>query len=159
MYDTVIANLDAKNKSGWNGYCLLVILAAVTMYFSTSINMKTMQKKKTEESQKEIEVGYSIRKTRENQPDSAIPSLDPAQMGKIMKYILPAIMLIVTFSSNAAFALYISMGAIIQTSLGLGINALVNLILKKQEAKAKASEPKHPIINPHSRYFKKKHEK
>jgi len=159
MYKAIYTDNLAKTKTGWNGYFLLVILAAVTMYFSTTINMKTMQKKKAEESKKEVEVGYSIRKTRELQSDSAIPSIDPAQMGKIMKYVLPAIMVIVTLSSNAAFALYISMGAIIQTSLGFGINALVDVILKKQEAKAKADAPKHPVINPHSRYFKKKHDK
>jgi len=159
MYKAIFTDNLNQTKTGWNGFFLLVILAAVTMYFSTTINMKTVQKKKAEESKKEIEVGYSIRKTRETQSDSAIPSIDPAQMGKIMRYILPGIMLIVTLSANAAFALYISMGAIIQTSLGFGVNAIVDQILKKQQAKAKADAPKHPVINPHSRYFKKKYEK
>ena len=159
MYDTIIANLDAKNKNGWNGFFLLVIASAVTMYFSTAVNMAAMQKKKAADATKPVEVGYSVRHTRENQPDNAIPTIDPAQMGKIMKWVLPVIMVIVTFSSNAAFALYISAGAIIQTSLGFGVNALVDMILKKQEARAKADAPEHPIINPHSRYFKKRYEK
>ena len=126
------------------------------MFFSTQVNMAQMQKKKDAETQKEIEVGYSIRKAKVTGGDPAIPQIDPAAMGKIMKYMLPAIMVIVTFGSTAAFALYIVTGAIIQTSMGYGINYLVDKIIARQEKAQKDSAPKS-VINPHTRYFKKEY--
>jgi len=50
------------------------------------------------------------------------------------------------------------MGAIVQTSLGLGVNLIIDKIIAKQEQKKKDAEPNHPVINPHTRYFKKKKE-
>lgn len=158
MHKTIVANLNAKNKNGWNGCFILIIAAAVTMYFSTQINMATMKKQKTEESKKEPEVSYSLRKTKESQGTDAVPQINPEQMQKIMKFMLPGVMIIATFSSNAAFALYITAGSVVQTTLGFGINFIVDRIMKKQEAIKKEKQPDHPVINPHSRYFKKQYE-
>lgn len=158
MHKTVNANLVGDNKDGWNGYFILVIGSAVTMYFSTKVTMATQQKQKTEDTKKEIEVGYSLRKAKESERPSDIPQVDPEQIQKVMKFILPGIMVIFTFTSTAAFALYITAGAIIQTTFGIVINNLVGKILQKQQDAQNANKPKHPVINPHSRYFKKQYE-
>ena len=157
MHETIITNLSSKNSSGWNGWFLLVILSGVTMYFSTQVNMAAMKKKKIAEATKEVEVSYSMRKTKE-QSEQTMPTIDPAAMMKYMKWIMPIMIVFFTFSSNAAFALYITMGAIVQTSLGLGVNLIIDKIIAKQEQKKKDAEPNHPVINPHTRYFKKKKE-
>jgi len=163
MYNAIFkgddAALNKDNRSGWNGFFILIILSAVTMFFSTKVNMATMKKQKQAEAQKETEVGYSMRKAKSTTANDAIPQINPEQMQKMMAYMLPAIMVMVTFTATAAFALYITAGAVVQTSLGIGTNSIVGKILKKQEENEKAKSPDKTIINPHSRYFKKRYEK
>jgi len=156
MYETIIENLNRENREGWNGYFILIVAAGVTMYFSTQINMSAMQKKKKAEetSPKEVEVGYSMRKARDQGTPSDVPQINPEAMMKMMKFMMPAIMVFITFTSTAAFALYITAGAIVQTTAGLGSSVIVDRILKNQEEKTK----KPDVINPHSRYFKKQYE-
>lgn len=163
MYNAIFkgdnAALDKTNRSGWNGYFILIVLSAVTMFFSTKVNMAAMKKKQEEDAQKEVEIGYSMRKAKATTSPDAIPQINPEAMQKMMSYMLPAVMVIATFTATAAFALYISAGAVIQTSLGIGTNFIVGKMLKKQEEKEKEKSPDKTIINPHSRYFKKKYEK
>lgn len=163
MYNAIFkgddAALDKANRSGWNGYFILIVLSAVTMFFSTKVNMAAMKKKQEEDAQKEVEIGYSMRKAKATTSPDAIPQINPEAMQKMMSYMLPAVMVIATFTATAAFALYISAGAVIQTSLGIGTNFIVGKMLKKQEEKEKEKSPDKTIINPHSRYFKKKYEK
>jgi YidC/Oxa1 family membrane protein insertase len=157
-YDAIFGTggLYSRNRSGPNGYLILVVLSAVTMFFSMQINMANQKKKKAAETQKQQEVGYSMRQAKAQTDPNAMPQIDPQKMMKYMKFMMPAMMIMFTFSSTAAFALYITIGALVQTTLGIGSNAIIGKLLKKQEDKRNADKPTHPVINPHSRYFKKK---
>jgi len=148
--------LSKKNSHGWNGYLIFFLIVPATMYFSMQVNMSVMQKKKAAESKKEAEVGYSMRQAKAQADPNAMPQVDPQKMMKYMKFMMPAMMIIFVINSASAFALYIAVGAIMQTSLGLGSNAIIDKVIKKQEQKKKDAEPNHPVINPHTRYFKKR---
>ena len=154
-----IVNSDSSNR-GWNGLLLLVVLAGVTMYVSAVINARALQKKVDEKKAKEQEeeVKYSMRETLETQGDGstpAMPQMNPAMMGNMMKIVLPLIMVVITFIYTAALALYIVVGAIMTTVYSLGTGALADKILKKQEERKKEESPGN-IINPHAKYFKKR---
>jgi len=155
MHASIIANLYPRNSSGWNGYLVLAVLVPVIMYFSMQVNMTAMQKRKAEAEKKEAEVGYSMRQAKAQVDPAAMPQIDPQKMMKYMKFLMPALMIMFAIQSAAAFALYIAAGAILQTTMGLGTNKLIEKIIKKQEAKRDADKPTHPVINPHTRYFKK----
>jgi len=148
--------LSRGNSRGSNGYMVFLVIVPVTMFFSMQINMTAMQKKKAAETKKEVEVGYSMRQAKAQVDPGAVPQIDPQKMMKYMKFLMPAMMILFVFSSAAAFALYIAVGAIMQTTLGLASNKIIDTILKKQEAKNDGEKPKHPVINPHTRYFKKR---
>ena len=153
-----IVNSDSRNR-GWNGLFILIVLAGVTTYFSAVINAKAMQKrideKKAKEEEQEV-AKYSIRDTMETgDGDKPLPQIDPAMMGKMMKIVLPLIMVVFTFISTAALALYITIGAIMTTGYSFLTSAVADKILKKQEDKKKEEGPGN-IINPHAKYFKRK---
>jgi YidC/Oxa1 family membrane protein insertase len=151
----IIEALDAKHTQGWNGLFILVIAAAITSYFSMKITMAAQAKKKAEATTIEPVVQYSMRNTREAADPNAIPAMDPAMMGKVMKWILPAIMVMITFTNTAAFALYLTVSSTVQVGAGLVINKIVDKRIAKLEQKKKEDDG-GTIINPHARYFKRK---
>jgi len=144
------------NSFGWNGYLIFLVIVPATMFFSMQVNTAAMQKKKAEAAKKEAEVGYSMRQAKAQADPNAMPQVDPQKMMKYMKFIMPAMMIMFVLQSATSFAIYISVGAIIQTTMGLGANVIIDKIIKRQEQKKKDAEPNHPIINPHTRYFKKR---
>lgn len=84
-----------KSYSGGNGYFILVILAALVTFLSVTITQRQTTKKKD--------------------PNAAAqPGMNAT---KIMKFILPAMMVIFTISYSAAFAIYIVTNSIMATLL------------------------------------------
>ena len=89
-----------KEHSAWNGYFILVILAALITYISITFSQKTSLKKRKMGAQAQT----------------------PQNSMKIMKFIMPVIMVFFTLSYSAAFAVYIVTNQIM--SLLLSIIAL-----------------------------------
>ncbi len=84
QYNFITANIQ-KQHSSWNGYFILSILAALITYLSISYSQRTSLKRKKSQAQA------------------------PQQQGsmKIMKFLMPIIMVFFTLSYSAAFAIYI----------------------------------------------------
>lgn len=156
-YNAIMANLDGSAK-GSNGWLILVILTGLASFASTKLamlmNKRNMPKTEPKKQPEEI-ITYSLRdaKRRTNAPEK--PPIDPAQMGKMMQYIMPIILILFGLMQTSAFAIYMIASSIVSTLLTVAFTFLVDLIIKKQRPKL---EPKKDfdatIINPHAKYFK-----
>jgi len=166
VYNEIFDRQDGVTQTGrgWNGMLLLILLAAGSTYLSMLVNAKAMKTTKaTQDNKKEAEVGYSIRKVRNTTSDGKtperLPQIDPASATKMMKFIMPLIMVVFTMTTTAALAIYITAGAFIMTGLSFGINFLVELLIKHQEKRKKDKigvDGDVITINPHAKYFKRK---
>lgn len=154
-YNAIFKPID-KDHGGWNGLLLLVVLAGVTMYFSAVINANQMKKKAEEKKTTEEVVRYSMRATRAAPDSTAMPEINTAMMGGMMKILLPVVMVFFTLFNTAALALYITTGAVITIGYTFINNTIVDKILKRQGNKPKDCKVDGSIINPHAKYFKKK---
>jgi len=162
QYNHIMANLDSDQTRSWNGLFLLIALAGITAWASAHIASKVMAKKKSDEDNKpkEEKVYHSMRDAK-NQNDQQLPTVDPVMMGKIMKIILPTIMVFFTLSATSALAIYIIMSSIMSTIITMGMGYPVDKLLAWQE-KRKAANGDGPdsydpqTINPHAKYFKTK---
>jgi YidC/Oxa1 family membrane protein insertase len=162
-YDQVFAALGEQNQTrNWNGLFILIALAGLTSWASAWLGSKVMaaKKKSDDANKKEPAVVYSMRDTR-GTTDKPVPSVDPVMMGRIMKIVLPAIMVLFTLSSTAALAIYIIVNSVMSTVITYSIGYPVDKILawqdKKSEANGKTGVKHDPnIINPHAKYFKTK---
>ena len=165
QYNTIFGEITPTQK-GWNGMLFLLILAGVVTYFSAVINMKLMQsgKKKEDAKPKETQAQYSMRNVKNQGDKPNKPVVDPAMMGKIMKFVLPIIMVWFAMISTAALAIYIIFSSLFATLITMGMRYPVNWLLDWQEKRAAAkrgedptTDPdQQPVINPHAKYFKKK---
>ncbi|MCL2586738.1 MAG: YidC/Oxa1 family membrane protein insertase [Firmicutes bacterium] len=153
---------------GWNGMLFLILFAAGATYLSMLINAKVMQSTKVNQpAKKEAEVGYSIRKVKNTSSSGEaekLPSIDPASATKMMKFILPVIMVVFTMTTTAALAIYISAGALFMTGISFAMNFLVEKLIKWQDKRKKEKESVTVdgdviTINPHSKYFKSRAKK
>lgn len=160
QYDLIFGQIPEHDQR-LNGWLLLVFMAAATTYVSITLNMKIMKKSQADKPKPlEAAPGYSIRDAKlqtANGRNPQMPQMDPAQMGKIMKFMLPVVMILVTLFNTAALALYITISSLISTGIAFGLNKLIDFILKKEKEKTKKKkeEPNMTIINPHAKYFKK----
>jgi len=149
------------NQRSWNGMLLLIILAGITSWGAAYINGKIMMNKKKDDKPKEAVIKYSMRETK-NQADQKIPTVDPVVMQRVMKIVLPAIMVYFTMISTAALAIYIVVNSLLSTAITVGLNYPVDKLLKWQEQKKLAKggdgmpETDGNVINPHAKYFKSK---
>lgn len=92
---------------GWNGYYILIALAGIITYLSMAVSSGGFKKKKDLEE-------------------------DPtAKMTGVLKFILPAIMILFTLFSNAVFSLYV----IANSLFALCTTPIYNKILKRQQDK------------------------
>lgn len=93
-------------EDGWNGYYILIILAGVITYLSMVISSGGFRKKKDLEA-------------------------DPtAKVSGLLKFILPAIMILFTLFSNAVFSLYV----IANSLFALCTTPIYNKIFKRKES-------------------------
>lgn len=152
-YNAIYAPITAE-RQGWNGLLILILLAGATSYLSAVVNSKQMAKKAEEKKVPEAVVSYSMRKAKEQDDPTQMPQIDPAMMGNMMKFVMPVIMVIFTFSYTAALALYITVSSLLMTGFTFAMGIVVDKIIAKQDKAAKEQEP--TVINPHAKYFKTK---
>jgi membrane protein insertase Oxa1/YidC/SpoIIIJ len=168
----------AEEQTGWNGYLILVILAGVATFGSAWVSTRimipkadrkpinwTFWKKRKEDDVKvmtaEENAQYSMRKAKEEVEKKNKPPVDPAKMGKIMKIMLPIIMVWFTMTSTSALAIYIIMSSVLTTIFTIGMNYLVEWILKWENKRKERKNVEREdvvdttIINPHAKYFGK----
>jgi len=147
----------------WNGLLILIVLAGVTSWSTAYVTSKMMMAKKRDEPKKEKEAGYSMRNVRDQQ-EMKMPQVDPVMMGRIMKIVLPAIMVYFTMISTAALAIYIITSSLISTLVLIGLAKPIDKLLAWQEKRSvekgkTAPEIEPDAINPHAKYFKNKRRK
>ena len=159
-YGHIYSAIDAKYKRKWNGLLFLIILAGATTWASVYFNAKLTNKKKEAEKPKEAVVQYSMRNAK-SQRDGATPNkpaIDPVMANKMMKFILPGVMVLFTLQSTAALAIYIIMSSLMTTGVNLAMIWPVNKLVDWTEARRKRRDSAPPdqtgIINPHAKYFK-----
>ncbi len=157
-YNAIVANLDGSAKGG-NGWLILVILTGLASFASSKFSLfinKRLLPQKPAAKQPEAIITYSMRDAKRQANAAAEkPVVDPAQMGKMMQYLMPVILIVFGLMQTAAFAIYMISSSLVSTLLTVLFTWLVELIIKKQRPKL---EPKKDfdatIINPHAKYFK-----
>ncbi|MDR0384420.1 MAG: membrane protein insertase YidC [Christensenellaceae bacterium] len=133
------------------------ILAGAVSFLSIWIN-SLIQKKNMPQSvgtkEKPI-ISYSLRDTKTQ--TTSTTEINPQATGKVMMFVMPAIMLFFTIGYTVAMAIYVISSSIISTILGLILSFIIDIILKHQKLNKVREDPFDPnIINPHTRYFKDK---
>jgi len=158
---TLIYDIIRPEERSWNGLLILIIAAGGITFASIWLNMKIMAKKKeeTDDKPKEEVVTYSVRKAMyDDKSRPAAPQIDPAQMGKMMKIILPVIMVIFTLMMTSALAVYIIFSSLFTTLFTLAKNPIINMLIARGEKKRgdMTVEDDPNKINPHAKFFKTK---
>lgn len=110
----IIANFINSNTKSQNGYYILAILAGVVTYLSTLIS----------------ELHNKLRNKKAN--NLAQASNQQGGSMKIMKIIMPIIMIMFVLSSSASFGIYLLASNIASIALGELINLIVNKMTKRK---------------------------
>lgn len=114
-YNTITAMVT--NKTGvWNGYYILAILAVGLSFLSQFIN-DAANKQKNKHAQQIV--------------DAANPQ---GKSAWIMKIMLPVMMAIFVFTTNAAFGIYVVTNSIMSTLISLITTAITNKVFAKRQA-------------------------
>ena len=108
-YNKVMTKVIAEKQGTWNGYYILIILCGVVSFLSFHISM----------------AGAKGRRKDAGQPMAG------GNMVNVMKWILPAIMVMITLFYSAAFSLYILTNSLFT----LAATPVYNAILKKMTNK------------------------
>ena len=118
-YNTIAAMVS--NKTGvWNGYYILAILAIALSFLSQFVNDKA-NKQKNKNAQQIV--------------DAANPQ---GKSSWIMKIMLPAMMALFVFTTNAAFGIYVVTNSVMSTLISLATTAIVNKVFAKKQAEVDA---------------------
>lgn len=126
-YQTYVKNIDktlynnvtssvSKKVERWNGFFILAVLAGVTSFLSQYIS-DLSNKSKNKHVNKMV--------------DNSNPNNGTM---KIMKFMLPAMMVIFVVTSSAAFSIYIVSSSIISIAISALTGLIVNACYKKKEA-------------------------
>lgn len=122
-YEKIITNSFKNDKNGtynkWNGYLILPILAALLTYGSMKVSTI-----------------ISKRKAKKNN----LQIVQAPEAGKGMQFIMPAIMGVFTLLYNAAFGIYIVVGALFGFITSPLISMIVDNIDYKQQLKEEAKK-------------------
>lgn len=119
--DVIVDSLSAKYEGQWNGYYILCILAAVVTFLSTKMT------------------GW-VSKFRAKRKGQVY--VDPMAKNKFMLFLMPAIMAIFTLFYNAAFAIYIVVGALFALIVNPIMTLIIEAIEDKRLAKKQQNKPK-----------------
>ena len=106
-----VTNSIREQEDGWNGYYILILLAALTSYLSTQIG---------------IWIGRAKAKR------TGKPFVDAMSQNKILIYVMPLIMAMFALFYNAMFALYMVTGSL----FGLATSPLATMVVDKYHDKA-----------------------
>ena len=125
-YEKIMNPLRAKVRSA-NGYYILIILAAAVTFLSMTLSQSSLGKKKKKENKQQQDEGRIMSAKGEREKPQEKVSGAPAM--KIMKWILPIVMILITLGYSAAFAIYI----VTISAFGALANYIFNLILKNKK--------------------------
>ena len=109
------------NLNGWNGYYILAVVAGVVTFLSTWVSEKGNKLNRKQEKKTTNQFIKSA------EPQTAQSPMAQSGTMKIMKLVIPVIMIIFVLTSSAAFGIYI----VTQSAIGIGIGAVINLIVNK----------------------------
>lgn len=159
-YDAIFAQIEQHGRA-LNGWLILVVFAGCATFGSSFLMAKHQKASMPQKKPEEEDAGtYSVRAAKQ-QPaasgGSAPPAFDPQQMGKMMKYMMPALMIVVSLTMTAAMALYIVVSQLMTVALSLAMTPLIEKLIKRSRAKKKEAEIDETLINPHAKFFKTKH--
>ena len=107
-----------------NGYYILIILAAGVTFLSVWLSNHMIKKK--EKKKEPVDEGRIVSAKGERENPSNKPANATAQ--KVMMFVLPIIMLFITWGYSAAFAIYI----VTMSAVGAIINYIFSLIFSKK---------------------------
>ncbi len=154
-YEKIYSYIDIKNQN--NGFFLLAVISAVTIFVSTKVNAimaKRNAPKKVETKKAEPIITYSLRDAKLQNNGEEKPMVDPAQMGKIMMWTMPIIYVFFATMQTSAFAIYMIASSVVSTLLSVGFAFLIDLILKHMKKPEITKDFDATVINPHAKYFK-----
>lgn len=114
QYNTVMGNLITSG-SKWNGYYILAILAGALSYLSQVISDLTNRSK--------------------NEPKKKSSTDQLGATGKILKILMPAIMIIFVLTSTASFGIYVLSSTLIGIITSVSISFFVKKMTRKEEDK------------------------
>lgn len=129
-YDIITKNIQQKYSS-WNGYFILAILCGFVTYLSFALTQKTNGNNPKNKKQAPVNgnIVDGINKNKQQQPD-------PQKSMGIMKFIMPAIMVLFVIFYSTAFALYILTNSIMSVLISLGcVKLFEHLDKKKSQSK------------------------
>ena len=153
-YKAIYDYIDVKNES--NGFFLLAVFSALTIFLSMKINT-IMQKRnapqKTAVKKDEPIITYSMRDAKQQGVEEK-PVVDPAQMSKMMMWIMPIIYVLFATMQTSAFAIYMIASSVVSTALTVCFSFLIDLILKNMKQPEITKDFDATVINPHAKYFK-----
>ncbi len=153
-YEAIFDYIEVDNNC--NGYFLLAVISAVTVFLSMKINAlmaKRNAPQKPVEKKSEPVITYSMRDAKQ-QSAAEQPVIDPAQMTKMMMWIMPIIYVFFATMQTSAFAIYMIASSLVSTVLSVGFAFLVDLILKHMKQPEVTKDFDATVINPHAKYFK-----
>lgn len=144
-------------KDIWKTDYILPLIAGVVSWGSAKINAMISNKTKIKFNLKEQEAEpqYSVRATREATIEN-LPLVNMEQIGKVMQFVLPIIMVVFAYISTAAFAVYLIASSFATTVFAFILNFFIDIIVGKQVKKQESAKPKEIVINPRTKYFKNK---
>lgn len=140
-----------------NGYFLLAVISAVTVFLSMKINAiiaKRQAPKKPAEKRAEPIITYSMRDAKQQNGNTEQPMIDPAQMSKIMMWTMPFVYVLFATMQTSAFAIYMIASSVVSTLLSVGFACLIDLIMRHMKQPEIKKDFDATVINPHAKYFK-----
>ena len=154
-YETIYNYIETEKQT--NGYFLLAIIAAVTVFLSMKVNAlitKRNAPKKPAEKQAEPIITYSLRDAKQQGAAAEKPMVDPAQMSKIMMWTMPLVYVFFATMQTSAFAIYMIASSVVSTLFTVGFAFLIDFILRHTKQPEIKKDFDATVINPHAKYFK-----
>ena len=125
----IITTQIQETYSSWNGYFILVILSGAITFLSLWLNQKSTTSKNKQTVIKPI--NNSVKQNNQ------VQEVNPNKAMNIMKFVMPVIMIIFTFSYSAAFALYIVTNSLMGVIINFTCMKVFDKLDKNREEKEK----------------------
>ena len=130
-YNTITADIQ-KTYSSWNGYFILVVLSGAITFLSLWLNQKSTTAKNNQIVVKPV--NNSVKQNNQQ------PEANTNTAMKIMKFVMPVIMIIFTFSYSAAFALYIVTNSLMGVIINFTCMKVFDKLDKMKDEKEKETK-------------------
>ena len=130
-YNTITADIQ-KTYSSWNGYFILVVLSGAITFLSLWLNQKSTTAKNNQIVVKPV--NNSVKQNNQQ------PEANTNTAMKIMKFVMPVIMIIFTFTYSAAFALYIVTNSLMGVIINFTCMKVFDKLDKKKDEKEKETK-------------------